>query len=284
MAVSRRKFIQTGSVLTAAGLISMNELLACNAKLNDYGIQLYTVRDEIPKDPKGVLKQLASFGYTQVESFEGAQGMFWGMTAADFKKYMDDLGMKIISSHCEIEKDFEKKAADAASIGMKYLLCPYKGPQKSIDDFKRIADEFNQKGDICRKNGIRFGYHNHDYSFVAVDGQIPQDVMLANTNPDTVDFEMDIYWVVTAGADPVAYSNKYKNRFRLGHVKDRIKGATEKDASCIVGQGSIDFPSILKTLKANGMEYFIVEQERYDNSTQLDSAKADAKYMSQLSI
>jgi sugar phosphate isomerase/epimerase len=284
MSVSRRRFLQTTGLLTAAGLFSKSDLFAGNAKLKDYGIQLWSVKNALAKDPQGVLKQLASFGYKQIESFEGGKGMFWGMTAADFKKYMDDLGMKIISSHCNIEKDFEQKAADAASIGMKYLICPYKGPQKSIDDFKKIADEFNQKGDICKKNGIRFGYHNHDYSFKAIDGQIPEDVMLANTNADTVDFEMDIYWVVTAGADPVDYMKKYKNRFRLGHVKDRIKNATQADASCTLGEGSIDYPSILKQAKANGMEYFIVEQERYDNTTEMDSAKADAKYMSMLSI
>ena len=284
MPVSRRKFLQTSGLLTAAGLLSKNELFASSAKLKNYGIQLWSVKNALAKDPKDVLKQIASFGYTQIESFEGGKGIFWGMTAAEFKKYMDDLGMKIISSHCNIDKDFEKKAADAASIGMKYLICPYKGPRKSIDDFKKIAEDFNAKGDICKKNGIRFAYHNHDYSFVTVDGQIPQDVMLANTNPDTVDFEMDIYWVVTAGADPVAYAEKYKNRFRLCHVKDRIKNTTEKDASCTLGEGSIDYPPMLKKLKAVGMEYFIVEQERYDNTTELDSAKADAKYMSALSI
>lgn len=284
MSVSRRKFLQTTGLLSAAGLVGKNKLFAHNFKLKNYGIQLWTVRDEIPKDPKGVLKQLASFGYTQVESFEGDKGMFWGMSAIEFKKYMDDVGMKIISSHCDIEKDFEKKAADAASIGMKYLICPYIGPRKTIDDSKKIAENFNAKGDICKKNGIRFAYHNHDYPFVPVDGQIPLDVMIENTNPTTVDFEMDIYWVVTAGADPIAYLKKYKNRFRLGHVKDRMKNTNEKDASCIAGQGSIDFPKILTVGKENGMEYFIIEQERYDNSTELDSAKADAKYMSMLSI
>jgi sugar phosphate isomerase/epimerase len=284
MPVSRRRFLQTTGLFTVAGLLSKTDLFAGNAKLKNYGIQLWSVKTALAKDPKDVLKQLASFGYTQIESFEGSKGMFWGMTPADFKKYMDDLGMKIISSHCNIEKDFEQKAADAASIGMKYLICPYKGPQKSIDGFKKIAEEFNQKGDICKKNGIRFAYHNHDYSFVPIDGQVPQDVMLANTNADTVDFEMDIYWVVTAGADPVAYMKKYKDRFRLGHVKDRIKNTTQKDASCTLGEGSIDYPSILKQAKANGMEYFIVEQERYDNTTEMDSAKADAKYMSMVSI
>ena len=286
MSITRRKFLQTTGLLTAAGLVSANELVAGNSKLNTYGIQLYTVRSEIPKDPKGVLKLLASYGYKQVESFEGAKGMFWGMTPAEFKSYMDELGMTIISSHCNIDKDFEQKAADAASIGMKYLICPYKGPRKTIDEFKKMAEEFNARGEICKKNGIRFAYHNHDYSFAMVEGQMPQDVMLENTNPDLVDFEMDIYWVVTAGIDPVAYSKKYKNRFRLGHVKDRKKDATanDKDASCILGEGSINYPVILKDLKKNGMEYFVVEQERYDNSTQLDSAKADAVYMSKLSI
>jgi sugar phosphate isomerase/epimerase len=284
MPVSRRKFLQTTGLLTAAGLIGKNELFARNSKLKSYGIQLWSVKNAMGKDPQGTLKQLASFGYTQVEGFEGGKGIFWGMTASDFKKYMDELGMKFISSHCNIDKDFEKKAADAASIGMKYLICPYKGPRKSIDDFKKIAEDFNAKGEICKKNGIRFAYHNHDYSFATVEGQIPQDVMLDITNPGTVDFEMDIYWVITAGADPVAYASKYKNRFRLGHVKDRIKNATEKDASCTLGEGSIDYPSILKKLKADGMEYFIVEQERYDNTTEMDSAKADANYMSMLSI
>jgi hypothetical protein len=103
--------------------------------------------------------------------------------------------MKMISSHCNINNKFEEKAADAASIGMKYLICPYLGPQKTIDDFKKAADNFNAKGEICKKNGLRFAYHNHGYSFQALDGQMPQDVMMQNTDPSLVDFEMDMYWV-----------------------------------------------------------------------------------------
>ena len=95
-----------------------------------FGLQLYTLRDDMPKDPKGILKQVSSFGYKQIESYEGPQGMFWGMSNTEFKKYMDELGMTIIASHCEMNKDFEKKAADAAAIGMKYLICPWLGAQK----------------------------------------------------------------------------------------------------------------------------------------------------------
>jgi len=286
MPISRRKFLQTGSVLTAAGLINMNGLFARGPKLKSYGIQLWTVKNELAKDPQGILKQLSSFGYTQIESFEGSKGMFWGMSAPDFKKYAEDLGMKAISSHFnDIYKDsFSQKAADAAAAGLKYLISPSESGAKTVDDYKKLADRFNACGEICKKNGLQVGYHNHDAIFKPLDNQIPIEILLNNTNKDTVVFEMDIYWVVTAGADPVAYMKKYNNRFKLGHVKDRIKNTNQHDASCILGQGSIDYPKLLNEAKAYGMEYFIVEQERYDNTTPMESAKADAEYMSKLQL
>ncbi|MEP6682541.1 MAG: sugar phosphate isomerase/epimerase [Parafilimonas sp.] len=286
MSVSRRKFIQATGLLTAAGLLSRNELFAGNAKLKNYGLQLWSVKNALAKDPKGVLKQIASFGYTQIESFEGSTGMFWGMTPTDFKKYVNDLGMDALSSHFNdvYNASFEKKAADAATAGLKFLILPGEAGSKTVDDYKKLADRFNACGEICKKNGLKVGYHNHDAIFKPIDGQVPLDILINNTDKGNVIFEMDIYWVVTAGADPVAYSKKYKNRFRLGHVKDRIKNSTEEDASCTLGEGSINYPAMVKDLKANGMEYFIVEQERYDNTTEMDSAKADAKYMSMLPI
>lgn len=289
MQYNRRNFIKfTGAAATGLALSNLagNSLFAAETTkpFSQFGIQLYTLRDVIPADPKGVLKSLASFGYKQIESYEGAKGMFWGMSHTDFKKYMDDLGMKIVSSHCDINKDFEKKAAEAAAIGMKYLICPYKGPQKSIDDFKRFADEFNQKGEICKKNGIRFAYHNHDYSFKTLDGQNPQEVMMNGTDSSLVDFEMDIYWVVAAGVDAEAWFKKYKNRFRLCHVKDRSKnpGTDNGKNSVDLGTGSIDWTKILKTAKKNGMQYYIVEQEAYPNGSSLEAAKVDAAFMKTL--
>jgi sugar phosphate isomerase/epimerase len=249
-----------------------------------FGIQLYSLRNDLPKDPKGVLKQLASYGYKQIEGFEGGTGMFWGMSNLEFKKYMDDLGMNFIASHCNIDQEFERKAAAAAAIGMKYLICPNRGPQKSIDAFKKIADDFNTKGEICRKNGLRFAYHNHEYPFNEIEGQFPQDIMMQNTDPSLVDFEMDIYWVVTGGQDPLMWFKKYPERFKLGHLKDRIKGATERNASCTLGEGSIDYPKIIEGAKTAGMKYFIVEQERYDGTTPMKSAEDDATYMNKLAI
>ena len=287
--MKRNEFLKLSGGLALAGLASKSGLASLTSeekKGKDFGIQLWSVRDDLGKDPKGVLKQLSSYGYKQIESFEGSKGMFWGMTNTEFKSYMDELGMKIISSHCDINKDFEKKAADAAAIGMKYLICPWKGPQKDIDAFKKFADEFNQKGEICKKNGMRFAYHNHDYSFINMNGEMGQDVMMKNTDPKLVDFELDMYWVVAAGQDIETWLKKYPKRFRLCHVKDRKKGAaaTEKDASVVVGTGSIDYPNILKTAKKQGMEYYIVEQEKWEGTTPMQAAQADAIYMKTLSI
>ncbi len=287
--MKRNEFLKLSGGLALAGLTSKSGFASFageSAKLKNFGIQLWSVRDDLAKDPKGVLKQLASYGYKQIESFEGGKGIFWGMSNTEFKAEMDKLGMKIISSHCDINKDFEKKAAEAAAIGMKYLICPYKGPQKDLDAFKKFADEFNQKGEICKKNGIRFSYHNHDYSFATMNGEIGHDLMMKNTDASVVDFELDMYWVVAAGQDIETWLKKYPKRFRLCHVKDRKKGAplTDKDESVVVGTGSINYPKILKTAKKYGMEYYIIEQEKWEGTTPMQAAQADAVYMKALSI
>ena len=254
--------------------------------IGQFGLQLYTLRDDLPKDPKGILKQVADMGYKQIEGYEGSKGLWWGMKNKEFKSYLDELGVTMISSHCDIKKDFERKAQEAGEIGLKYLICPYLGPQKKLDDFKKFADDFNKKGDICKKHGLRFAYHNHDYSFEKLEDQYPQDVMMQNTNADTVDYEMDIYWVAVPGEDPETWLKKYPNRWRLVHVKDREKGAPkgEGEASTDLGTGSIDYKKVLRTAKDNGVEYFIVEQEKYTNSTPLKSAQVDAEYMKNLKI
>ena len=287
MTVRRRTFLKTaisGAAVTAiSGSLSscFSNTTQTKGSFNNFGIQLYSLKDVLPEDPKGVLKKLAGMGYTQIESFEGDKGMFWGMTNTEFKKYIDGIGLNMISSHCNYKENFERKAAEAAEIGLKYLIVPSVGPRKNIDDFKRIAEGFNEAGDICKKAGIRFAYHNHAYSFQPVEGQLPQEVMMQNTNPETVDFEMDIYWVDTAGANPVEWFEKYPNRFRLCHIKDRLKGAPQdgENYSCVVGTGEIDFPAILKVGKEKGLKYYIIEQENFDNITPIEAAAQNASYM-----
>jgi sugar phosphate isomerase/epimerase len=280
---SRRDFLRNTALAGLAMSVPFKkELFAMANQQNAFGIQLWTVKEALAKDPLAVLKHLSASGYKQIESFEGDKGIFWGMKNTAFKKTMDDLGMKIVSAHCDNTKDFERKAAEAGEIGMKYLICPYKGPQKSIDQFKRFADEFNACGEIAKKHGIRFAYHNHDYSFVPMDGVVPQDVMMNLTNPATVDFEMDMYWTVAAGVDPIAYMKKFPNRFKLVHVKDLVKLPKGEHESCVIGKGTIDYKALLPQANKQGVQYYIVEQEAYTGTNELDAAKADAAYMKTL--
>jgi len=291
---NRRSFVKGAGALALGSLLIpscknkeiaevVEKVATVPPSLDKFGIQLYTLRNDIPKDPKAILEKVSSFGFKQLEGYEGDQGIFWNMKPKEFKTYINDLGMEMVSSHCDIHSDFEQKAAEAAEAGLKYLICPFIGPQKSVEAWKEVTDKFNTCGEICQKNGIRFAYHNHAYSFKPFSGMIPQDFMMENTDPELVDHEMDIYWVVTGGADPIEYLDKYPNRFKLCHVKDRSKDAgDERQASCNLGTGIIDFPSILKRANERGMEYFIMEQERYDDSTPLESAEIGANYLKEL--
>ncbi|MEO6681280.1 MAG: TIM barrel protein [Ginsengibacter sp.] len=290
MNTTRRKFLKTAAAGMAVTALS-GSLMSCfsgadssGGTLKKFGIQLYTLRDILSADPKGILKQLAAMGYKQIESYEGNKGMFWGMKNTEFKKYMDDLGMEIVASHCSLDKNFERKVAEAGEIGISYLIDPWIGPQKTMEIFRKKADEFNRAGEICNKAGLKYAYHNHAYSFEPLEGAMPQDVLMQNTDHALVDFEMDIYWVHTAGEDPVKWLEKYPNRFRLCHIKDRIKNAPHNDEnhSIAAGQGEIDFPKILKVAKKQGMKYFLIEQERYDHTTPIEAAEINAKYLKNL--
>ena len=295
MSYNRRDFLKnttvlgTGLALTGIGTNLLGCATARNRVGNDidvFGLQLYSLRDDFPKDPKGVLKQVADFGYKQVEGFEGPQGLFWGMTNIEMKNYLDSLDLKMVSSHCNTAQDFERKAAEAAAIGMRYLISPYIGPQKTIDEYKRYAERFNQWGEVCRKAGLKFAYHNHGYTFELLEGVYPQDVLMQNTDASLVDYQMDIFWVVTPGQDPIRWFQKYPNRFRLCHVKDRKIGAptAEHDASVTLGTGSIDFSKVLYEGRKAGLQYYIVEQERYEGTTPLNSARDNATYLKNLKL
>jgi sugar phosphate isomerase/epimerase len=257
--------------------------------LTAFGLQLYTLRDDLPKDPKGVLKQVADMGYKQVEGYERDKGILWGMSPAEFKSYMDGIGLSMVATHYDSAtkpEDFEKKAALAAEVGMKYLFFPWEGADKTIDDYKKYAELFNKNGEICKKHGLRYGFHNHAFSFKAINGEYPQDILMKNTDPALVDYELDIYWVVAAGEDPEAWIKKYPNRFRSCHIKDRSKKPVADDGqnSTDLGTGTIDFPKIVKTAAENGMQYYIVEQEAYPNGTPLQAVKANAEYMKKFRI
>lgn len=284
---NRRTFIKKSGLLAGALALGTKGWSLDNIHsplVKNYGIQLYTLRDILPGNAKKVLKELADFGYTQIESYEGPEGIYWSMGAKECKSYMDSLGLQLFSTHCDINTHFEKKAEEAASIGMKYLICPWIGPQQSIEDYKKFAAIFNEKGRICQQYGIKFAYHNHDYSFKKINGKIPQDILIMETDPNLVDFEMDMYWVVAGGGDPLEWFSKFPGRFTLGHVKDRGKKPDKegKYESTDLGTGSIDYKKLLPKAKSLGLNYLIMEQEFYPNGSPLEAAKKGATYLSKL--
>ncbi|WP_194777930.1 sugar phosphate isomerase/epimerase family protein [Pararhodonellum marinum] len=298
---NRRKFIKLGAFVAAGAFVplqfctsprreseDLEESVAESVKgtLSDFGIQLYSVKEDMAVDARSTIEKIASYGYTQIEGFDGGKGIFWGMDNKEFKSFTGDLGLDFVASHCNVFQNTAQLAEEAAAINMKYLISPWIGPQKSIDEYKKQADRFNEAGKICKDAGIRFAYHNHGYTFEELEGKIPHDVLLENTDPDLVDFELDIFWAINVGADPKAYFEKYKNRFKLGHVKDREHGTPlgKGDASTVLGTGDIDYPSVLRSAKDNGMEYFIVEQEKFEGTNPLDAAQKNAEFMKNLSF
>ncbi len=280
MSYNRRLFIKSAGAAAAGSLVwslsacgssgdksgsadssSVAETASGTPSIPDFGLQLYSARDVIGADPKGILKQIAGFGYKKIESYQGDKGIFWGMTPKEFKAYMDELGMTIVSSHADTTKDLDKLASEAAEAGLSYILQPYIGPQKSVDEWKKRADEFNKRGEICKKAGVRFGYHNHDYSFKEIDGQIPQEILLDNTDKSLVVFELDLMWIEVPKYDSVSHIKKYAGRYELCHVKDFVR--EPKVESTDLGKGIVDYPSLLKVASDSGITQFIVEQEAY---------------------
>lgn len=280
--MQRREFIQS-SALAAAGLLALPSLAKAAAKgKSEVGLQIYTLRDTIFKDPKGVLKQVADFGYKKLETFAYKDGSIFGMPFADFGKYMKDLGMKVTSGHYGIDQaksdSWEKAVTDAKSIGQDYLVVPYlvESERKTIDDYKRVCAILNKAGEVAKKNGMKFGYHNHAFEFETLEGQIPYDLMLKELDPKLVDMEMDIFWVVNAGKDPLAYFEKHPGRFTQWHVKDMDKADKMRNAN--VGSGTIDWKKIFANAKKSGMKHFYVEQETYPGAP-IESVGASIKYL-----
>lgn len=287
MNLSRRNFLKTSGVLAsgvAFGTIPfLNSCTEAKRETKPFGLQLYTLRDVIGDDPEAIIREVAEAGYKQVESYEGQEGMFWGMGPSGFKNFLNDLGMTMLSSHANVFENLDQKVEDAAEAGMSFIVCPYIGPQESLDHYREIADRFNEIGETAKNAGLRFAYHNHGYTFEEQEGEIPQDVLMERTEADLVEFQMDIYWVVAAGADPAEWIRRYPNRFTTSHVKD-YSAEGEEPESTILGTGSIDFPSILKSGRENGMEHFIVEQEAYTGTTPLDAIRENAEYMKNLDL
>ena len=225
------------------------------------GIQLYSLRNTVTTDTLDTLVKLSQIGYNSIEAY-GFDGEFFGYAAKKFRTVVEDLGMKLTSTHTGITLDNAPLYAEEAAIaGLEFLILPsFMGrPDKSRDDFKRMAEEMNRIGEIVNQAGLRFGYHNHDFEFVTSEEGLLYDILLDETDPELVSFQLDIFWMVKGGQDPLKYFERYPGRFETWHVKDMA----EDGKSTIVGKGSIDYQKIFDQAELSGLKRFFVEQEQY---------------------
>ena len=282
--MKRRQFIQHTAV-TAAGVLTLPIMIQDLKKVGKIGVQLYTVRDAMAKDPKGTLAQVAKIGYDHVELASYQQGKIYGETAVAFKKTLDSVGLKAYSSHLGLDVmrgDWERALADAAALEQQYVVCPWlpESERKSMEQYKRLFELLNKCGETAKKAGLQLAYHNHDFEFFTVDGQIPMEVMLKECDADLVKIELDIYWTTKAGFDPLALFQKYPGRFHLWHVKDMDN--TPNRFFTEVGNGTIDWKPIFAAAAQSGMQYFFVEQDVCVKNKPLESIAVSYKYLRKL--
>lgn len=256
------------SVLSIAVLlVSLLILPACTQKKEIY-IQLYSVRDDIKADYAGTIAKVAEMGYTGVETAGYADGKFYGLSPAEFKKSIEDVGMVVLSSHTsrpladsipatnwdEIWAWWDTAIQAHKEAGMKYIVTPWMKTPATLADLQAYCDYYNQISEKCNAAGLRFGYHNHNFEFKEIEGELMYDYMLTHTDPAKVFFQMDVYWVGEGGKNPVDYFNKYPGRFELLHIKDELE---------LGKSGKVDFESIYNNAATAGAKYMIVEVERY---------------------
>jgi sugar phosphate isomerase/epimerase len=268
---SRRSFLKT-SALLSAGLLVAPQLFAYDKKY--IGLQLYTVRDAMSKDPAAALAKVAQIGYNSVEASYG-DGKFYGLEGKALASLLKQNNLIMPSCHYRLGEEktngaapagtllngWEKAVDDAAGVGLKYMVCAWLAPSErgSLDHYKQVAEDLNKAGETCKKAGIQLCYHNHDFEFIQENGKYPYEILLNDTDKKLVKMEMDLFWMTKANQDPIAAFNKNPGRFPLLHLKDMDK--TEKRMFTEVGNGIIDFKKILAHADTAGVKYVFVEQD-----------------------
>lgn len=275
---NRREFLKTTVLAVAGGLIAPKLLTACgstSATKKHIGLQLYSLRDDV-KDIgiKKVLEAVAKMGYVNLETAGYSNGKLYDLEPAEFKKIVNDLGMKATSSHLgrnlsdnrDEDMNWWNKAVEAHNAaGMKYMIMPsspLSGEGATIENVKRYGDYFNEIGLITAGASIKFGYHNHAFEFQNKINDVPvYDLLIENTSPDHVLFQNDVYWTKKGGYCPVEYMKKYPKRIQVLHIKDE---------EAIGASNTIDFKPIFETAYANNVKDWYVEVERYIGTPQQD--------------
>jgi sugar phosphate isomerase/epimerase len=297
MRTSRRNFIKTGTVAIIGSAILPRHLYAAPRTSGIVGLQLYSVRDDMLKDPLGSLKQVAEMGYKNVEHANYINRKFYGYTASEFRRILNDLGLKMVSGHTvmsrqhwdEAKNDFSDSwkmtVEDAAALGQTWVISPWMDAEmrKTYSDMLHCMDIFNKCGELCNKWGMKFGYHNHDFEFSEkLNNEKIFDIIMKNIDPGKVALQLDIGNLYNGGALAVDVLNQYPGRFEIIHVKDEIPAADNsgKFDSTILGEGIVNAKKMVHlATKKGGTICYIIEQEAYQNKTPMESVKADLGIM-----
>jgi sugar phosphate isomerase/epimerase len=261
--MNRRSFLQrafAGAVVSlSTARFGVRGSSSANRRLSKIGLQLYTVRKELEKDFAGTLEKVAALGFLEVE-FTG----YFKHTPQEIKTILAHYKLSAPSAHIStaaLRGNLQEEIEAAQAIGHRYLVCGYVPAEerRSLDDYKKLVDSLNSAGERLKKVGIQFGYHNHDFEFMVLEGKLPYDMILAETDPQMVKMEMDLYWITKAGQDPLKYFSAHPGRFPLVHVKDM--DSTPRHSFTEVGQGTIDFKKIFAAAQKAGVKQYFVEQD-----------------------
>lgn len=256
------------------------------------GLALYTLREDMGKDVAGTLEEVAKAGYQYIEAAGYKDGKFYNLSPDEFKKLAESKGLTLISTHqgSATLENIDKEIADVKAAGFKYFVIPvppmghfkYNNETQTMGmdpDLDFMVDFLNTVGKKCADAGLSLLYHNHDFEYKENEnGVVPMDYFLENTDPEHVNFQMDLFWVTKAGADPVAYFEEYPGRFKLWHVKDMDK----EGKFAPVGEGTIDFSRILAKKEQSGMEYYMVEQDMTFNHTPIEAINISHKGLGEI--
>lgn len=288
----RRQFIKTSALATAASLM-IPEFLSAGPKYPKklIGLQLYSVREDMKKDPLGTLKQLSDMGFRYAEHANYINRKFYGYTPKEFKKILDDLDIKMPSGHTVfLSKHWDKNknqftdewkytVEDAAVLEQQFVISPSMEDhvRKNPDELKRFMEIFNKNGELCQKYGMKFGYHNHDFEFREKHGERTLfDIILKETDPKLVMQQLDMGNMYNGGGDALDIVTRYPGRFESWHVKDEVLATSghEKYESALLGKGIVPVKNVLEiAMKAGGPNHFIIEQESYQGMSALESMK-----------
>lgn len=293
---SRRAFLKKTALTLAGTTLFSPAVFSANQRKEILGIQLYSVREDMKKDPLATLRQLAEMGYRYVEHANYADRKFYGYSALEFRRILNDLGLKMPSGHTvmakkhwdESKNDFTDEwkltVEDAAVVGQQYVISPWLDERlrKNFDELKRYMEVFNKSGELCKKLGLKFGYHNHDFEFnTRLNNMRVYDIILQYTDPALVAQQLDIGNMYGGGGRAMDILKQYPGRFESMHVKDEIKteAGNEQYESTILGKGIIGTQEVINLGSKGGTFLFIIEQESYQGKTPLECAKEDLAVM-----